>query len=226
MLTGDREIDEMSRAGLFGLSTILNMRTSVEPQEPVGVDIEQDDIVFFPLVYWPIVETQPALSADALAKLDTFMKTGGMLVFDTRDHAAGSISSLGGRSANANRLRRVLRQLDVPPLIPIPPDHVLTKSFYLIQDFPGRYAGGRVWVERHQGGVNDGVSSLVIGAHDWAAAWATDSVGQPIAAMVPGGTRQREIAYRFGVNLVMYALTGNYKADQVHVPAILERLGQ
>ena len=38
--------------------------------------------------------------------------------------------------------------------------------------------------------------------------------------------RQRELAYRAGVNLVMYALTGNYKADQVHVPALLERLGQ
>jgi hypothetical protein len=25
---------------------------------------------------------------------------------------------------------------------------------------------------------------------------------------------------------VMYTLTGNYKADQVHVPALLERLGQ
>ena len=226
VLTGDREVDDMSRAGLTGLSYILNMRTSVEPQDPIGVDIERDDIVFFPLLYWPLVESQPALSEAALAKLDTFIKTGGMLVFDTRDQATGSISSMGGTSANALRLRRILRQLDVPPLIPIPPDHVLTKAFYLIQDFPGRYVGGRVWVERHQGGVNDGVSALVIGAHDWAAAWAADATGFPLAAVVPGGARQRELAYRFGVNLVMYALTGNYKADQVHVPAILERLGQ
>ena len=47
-----------------------------------------------------------------------------------------------------------------------------------------------------------------------------------VAACVPGGERQRELAMRFGVNLVMYVLTGNYKSDQVHVPAILERLGQ
>ena len=49
------------------------------------------------------------------------------------------------------------------------------------------------------------------------------------AAASPGVARrraQREMACRFGVNLVMYALTGNYKADQVHVPAILERLGR
>ena len=45
-------------------------------------------------------------------------------------------------------------------------------------------------------------------------------------AAVPGGEVQREMEFRAGVNLVMYALTGNYKADQVHVPALLERLGQ
>ena len=124
------------------------------------------------------------------------------------------------------RLRRILRALDIPPLTPVPRDHVLTKSYYLIQEFPGRWAGGQVWVERHAGGVNDGVSSVVIGGNDWARAWALDEDGRPLAAVVPGGMMQREAAFRFGVNLVMYVLTGNYKADQVHVPAILERLGQ
>ena len=68
--------------------------------------------------------------------------------------------------------------------------------------------------------------NVIVGGNDWAGAWAVDRRDQPIFATVPGGERQREWAYRFGVNLVMYALTGNYKADQVHVPAILERLGQ
>ena len=53
-----------------------------------------------------------------------------------------------------------------------------------------------------------------------------DDNGTPIAATIPEDYRQRELAYRFGVNVVMYPLTGNYKADQVHVPALLERLGQ
>ena len=74
--------------------------------------------------------------------------------------------------------------------------------------------------------VNDGVSTIIIGANDWAGAWAVGPGGAPMLPVVPGGERQREMAYRFGVNLVMYALTGNYKSDQVHVPAILERLGQ
>src|SRR5262249_7702839 len=74
--------------------------------------------------------------------------------------------------------------------------------------------------------VNDGVATVIIGSNDYAAAWAVDNQGRALHAAVPGGEQQREMAYRFGINLVMYALTGNYKSDQVHVPAILERLGQ
>jgi hypothetical protein len=70
------------------------------------------------------------------------------------------------------------------------------------------------------------VSPVIVGANDWAAAWAVDSAGRNPFATIPGGARQRTLAYRFGVNLVMYALTGNYKGDQVHVPSLLERLGQ
>lgn len=146
------------------------------------------------------------------------MKNGGMVLFDTRDQVSGG--------QGLKRLRELARGLDIPPLVPVPPDHVLTKAFYLIQDFPGRFAGGQLWVELNEGRVNDGVSSVILGGNDWAGAWAADEAGRPLNAVVPGGEQQREAAYRFGVNLVMYALTGNYKADQVHVPAILERLGQ
>ncbi len=65
----------------------------------------------------------------------------------------------------------------------------------------------------------------MIGSHDFAAAWAIDNNGRPLAVTVPNLPRQREYSYRFGINLLMYTLTGNYKADQVHVPALLERLG-
>jgi hypothetical protein len=227
--TGELEVDEMSRAGLFGLGEVLRRRTTVELAEPIGVDVERDDLVFFPLLYWPVVASQRDLSDAGIARLDAYMRTGGTIIFDTRDAntvAPGLGRDLGRAGVNAEKLRRMLRRLDIPPLVPVPQDHILTKAFYLMQDFPGRHAGGTVWVEIRHGGVNDGVSSVVIGASDWAAAWATDNEGRPLAAVVPGGQRQREMAYRFGVNLVMYTLTGNYKADQVHVPAILERLGQ
>jgi len=113
---------------------------------------------------------------------------------------------------------------------------VLTKSFYLLREFPGRWAGGKVWVEAQQVAADgtvaatsnsgDGVSPIIVGSADWASAWAQDDFGRPLAAVTPGGNQQREYAMRFGVNVVMYTLTGNYKTDQVHVPAILERLGQ
>ena len=74
--------------------------------------------------------------------------------------------------------------------------------------------------------AGDGVSSIIITSNDFAGAWANRSDGQSMLPMVPGEPRQRDFAFRAGVNIVMYTLTGNYKADQVHVPALLERLGQ
>ena len=226
VITGNAEVDAMSRAGMVGLSNILAQRTSVETAEPMGIDMERDEILFFPLIYWPMTTEQPSLSAKALGKIDSYMKTGGIILFDTRDQDVGGGFGEGRVGPGTAVLRRILGRLDIPPLTPVPEDHILTKAFYLTQDFPGRWSGGQVWVERYAGRSNDGVSPLVIGSNDWAAAWAMDADGRPMAAVVPGGASQRERAYRFGVNLVMYALTGNYKADQVHVPALLERLGQ
>jgi hypothetical protein len=159
------------------------------------------------------------------------MKNGGTIIFDTRDDNGDSIDLTGEATLALRALRAILASLDIPPLEPVPPDHVLTKAFYLMQSFPGRWANGQLWVEASDGEVRDagradGVSSIVIGSNDYAAAWAIDASGRPMFPAVPGGERQREFAFRAGVNVVMYALTGNYKADQVHVPALLERLGQ
>ncbi|MBS4046339.1 MAG: DUF4159 domain-containing protein [Alphaproteobacteria bacterium] len=223
VVTGQADIDQMSRAGLYGLTETMYRRTSIEAAEPIGVNLEADDISLVPFLYWPITPQQPQLSDVALRRLDQFMKTGGMILFDTRDQAMG----LSGTAASPNteKLRQLLARLDIPPLMPVPDDHVLTKAFYLLQDFPGRYSGGTLWVERNPGGDKDGVTSIVIGSHDFAAAWAIDNNGRPLAVTVPNLPRQREYSYRFGINLLMYTLTGNYKADQVHVPALLERLG-
>jgi hypothetical protein len=231
-ITGDPAIDEMSRAGLTGLSQMLTLRTAIEPALPMAVNVETDELAFFALIYWPIDPGQVDLSPEALAKIDAYMKNGGTILFDTRDQQYVQTSPTGRQSltsANgpgAMRLREILAGLDIPPLVPVPSDHVLTKAFYLLTDFPGRWDGGTLWVQRHAGGSNDGVSSIIIGANDFAAAWALDETGRAIAAVVPGGANQREMAFRFGINLMMYAHTGNYKADQVHIPAILERLGQ
>jgi hypothetical protein len=150
------------------------------------------------------------------------MSRGGIIVIDTRDSGSGA----GFAPGTENALRRIAHSLIVPPLAPLSGEHVLSRSFYLLSDFPGRFTGDTVWVQRDQDRTNDSVSPVIIGGNDWAAAWAINNDGSNPYAVIPGGQRQRTLAYRFGVNLVMYALTGNYKGDQVHVPAILQRLGQ
>lgn len=221
IITGDAKLDETSRAGLVGLGMVLKARTSVVPGEPVGLDVERDELAFFPLLYWPISNVQPPLSDQAKTRINSYMRNGGSILFDTRDQQFSI-----GVGEGTQKLRELVDGLDIPALIPVPGNHVLTKSFYLLRDFPGRWDGGALWVEQPDERVNDGVSSVIVGSNDYAAAWAVDNRGRPLYPVIPGGDRQRELARRFGVNLVMYALTGNYKADQVHVDAILERLGQ
>ena len=216
VITGNAEVDEISRAGLKGMSIIVNQRTAAELADPVGIIPESDELSLFPLLYWPLTADLETPSAAAADNLNAFLRNGGTILFDTRDRDGG---------AGMGMLRNLARALDIPPLVPIPTDHVLTRAYYLMAEFPGRWKGGRPWVERAGERVNDGVSSIIVGGNDWAAAWALDEARQPLFAVVPGGDRQRELAYRFGINLIMYTLTGNYKSDQVHLPSILKRLG-
>jgi hypothetical protein len=182
---------------------------------------------FYPLIYWPITATAQALQPAQAAALNDYMSRGGIIVIDTQGGSEGEDGSGAGFAPGTEEaLRRVAQGLVIPPLAPLTTEHVLARAFYLLQDFPGRFTGGTVWVQRDQDRANDSVSPVIIGADDWAAAWAVDDAGRNPYAVIPGGTRQRTLAYRFGVNLVMYALTGNYKGDQVHIPAILQRLGQ
>ncbi|HEY2008561.1 MAG TPA: DUF4159 domain-containing protein [Rhizomicrobium sp.] len=230
--TGVPDVDAMSQAGLMGLGLALRARTSYEPQEPIGVDPEHDDLSLYPLLYWPMDPREKNLSPKALSRVADFMRNGGTIFFDTRDLTLGAVH--GASSPGEETLRRLTGGLDFPPLEQLPADHVLAKTFYILRDFPGRWTGGQIWVEAlppapkngappARGG--DGVSPVIIGNNDWASAWAVDQGGHFMATPSPGGELQREMAFRFGINLVMYALTGNYKTDVVHAPALLQRLG-
>jgi hypothetical protein len=239
VVTGDSDVDSVSKAGLGGLTLFLAQRTALEAGEPIGLDISHDELAFYPLIYWPIVPGAPRPSDAALKRIDAYMKDGGTVLFDTRDAVAAPPGAGGEtRSPGMVELRKILSSLDLPELEPVPRDHVLTKTFYLLRDFPGRFNSGQLWVEalpasneeeespQRPARGGDGVSSIIITSNDLAGAWATRPDGQPMLPMVEGEPRQRELAFRAGVNIVMYTLTGNYKADQVHVPALLERLGQ
>ncbi|GGK37374.1 DUF4159 domain-containing protein [Salinarimonas ramus] len=233
VITGDDRVDETSRAGLDGLSRALARRTALEPGDPVGVDPERDELAFFPLVYWPITPDQPLPSLEAIRALDAYMKNGGTVIFDTRDALTARAS--GAPTPETAYLRSMLATLDIPPLEPLPADHVITKTFYILRELPGRFDRSETWVEAmpdaSPDGIvrparsGDGVSPIIITGNDLAAAWAIGPGGEAMYPVSGSDPRQREMAYRAGINIVMYTLTGNYKADQVHVPALLERLG-
>jgi hypothetical protein len=238
VVTGNADVDSIVKAGMAGLTLFLAQRTALEAGDPVGIDPARDELAFFPLIYWPIVPGASKPPQDAINRIDAYMKQGGTVLFDTRD-AIEAPPGEGGASQTPGMqaLRNILSSLDVPELEPVPRDHVLTKTFYLLRDFPGRFDSGQTWVEAlpreeddeaaarpARGG--DGVSPIIITSNDLAGAWAIRPDGQPMLPLTQGEPRQREFAFRAGVNIVMYTLTGNYKADQVHAPALIERLGQ
>ncbi|TIS17846.1 MAG: DUF4159 domain-containing protein, partial [Mesorhizobium sp.] len=232
--TGERSVDSISQAGLEGLTRFLIEKTALEPGAPASVDISKDQLSFYPLIYWPIDPAAPMPSQAAIGRVDAYMQQGGTVLFDTRDQFATGIGA-DSASPATERLRDILGNLNVPPLEPVPSDHVLTKSFYILPEFPGRFAGGPLWVAASLEATNtenrpvrtgDGVSPIMITANDFAGAWAVDENGDPLLPTVPSDPMQRIYALRAGVNIMMYMLTGNYKSDQVHVPVLLERLGQ
>lgn len=206
--TGDARLDRVSAAGLTALSEMLTARTSVEPGAPVAIDLARDDLAPYPFVYWPAPPSPRRLGDRALANVDHYLAIGGLLLVDTRDAGAGS----GARPAAT-----MLDGVGAPPLERVTDQHVLARAFYLMRSFPGRTASPQLWAESELAASSrDGVASLFVGDGDWAAAWAGEGAD----------ARQRELSLRFGVNLVMVALVGNYKADQVHVPALLDRMGR
>jgi hypothetical protein len=238
VVTGNADVDSIVKAGMAGLTLFLAQRTALEAGDPIGVDPAHDELAFFPLIYWPVVPGAAKPAQDAIDRIDAYMKHGGTVLFDTRD-AIEAPPGEGGASQTPGMLalRNILSSLDVPELEPVPRDHVLTKTFYLLRDFPGRFTSGQTWVETlprddddqgvsHPARGGDGVSPIIITSNDLAGAWAHRPDGQPMLPLIPGDPKQREFAFRAGVNIVMYTLTGNYKADLVHAPALIERLGQ
>jgi len=231
--TGDADVDETSRLGLAKLTQTLNQRTSAAVADPVSLDPARDELAFYPIIYWPIVAGRPQPPSAAVTHIAAYMKNGGTVIFDTRDALTARPGS--APTPEGEWLRTLLGGVDVPELEPVPRDHVVTKTFYLLDSFVGRTDMGQTWIEAlpppdpndraaRPARAGDSVSPVVITSNDLAGAWAVTESGRPLHPLVPGGSRQREMALRGGVNLVMYALTGNYKADQVHAKDLLERL--
>lgn len=214
--TGDAATDHISEVGLRSLAAAIQNRTSINEMGVAKVDPNSDDLAFFPLLYWPVIPDAHPLTATGARRVTHYLQHGGMILFD----AAG-----GGEDAPVF-LQHALRGVDLPPLTRIPDNHVLKRSFYLLRDVPGRFAGHDFWLEPEDASATDGVASVLYGSNGWAEAWAMDASGRPMFPCTPNGEAQRETAFRFGVNLVTYALTGNYKNDQLQTSALLEKIGK
>ena len=222
--TGDVRRDELSRVAMEGLREQLDGRTTIEPAGVHGITPDMPGLEMYPFLYWPVRRDSSALSPAERLSINAYMASGGTVVFDTGDEGDRVLRA----GAPHPGLKRISEGLDIPRLSEAPTDHVLTKSFYLLQVFPGRWANGPIYVQATQSGTSgrDGVSPVIIGSNDWAAGWAVTGDDGSLVDLEKDIPRQREMSIRFGVNIAMYALSGNYKADQVHAAALVERLGE
>lgn len=219
--TDNDQTNMVLQQGLDGLSAFVNQRSTAHLGKAVGVIPGQDNLAFYPLLYWAI-SPRTTLDGEQRMALNDYMRHGGLLVIDEM----GANSLLDGRNGAATQaaLHRASEGLNIPPLTQLDQAHVLTHSFYLLQQFPGRIAGQPVYVAHSGSEEGDDVSPVIIGNSDWIHAWAVDNNGNTPFAVIPDEEKQRVLAYRMGMNMVMYALTGNYKNDQRLYPEMLRRL--
>jgi hypothetical protein len=104
--TGDRSLDETTAAGLFGLSYQLGQRTSVEPDEPHGIDLARDSLELYPLIYYAVPRNAKALPPAAVAKVNAYLRAGGAFFVDTRDAAPDATSRRTCSSFSPASMRR------------------------------------------------------------------------------------------------------------------------
>jgi hypothetical protein len=193
----------------------IDKRTSIDcTTDPVPVRLGDPRLHATPFL-WLTGETGFILPPDReLAALRRFLGAGGFMVIDS---AAGRVG--GDFDAQVRRLCAALFPEASGKLAPLADDHVIYKSFYLLDGAPGRLA----LVPRLEAVTHDGRACIVYTQNDLAGAFAKDDYGRWTHECYPDGDRQRELAFRLGVNLAMYALCLDYKTDQVHLPFILKR---
>ncbi len=202
------------------LSWEVEKRTSVDMAlEPVRLRVRsgqrggaREDLFRHPFLYLGGDSAFAPFPDEDLARLKRFLVYGGFLLVDSAEARPGE-----GFDSSVRKLAADL--FPSRPLAKLAPGHTLSKSFYLL----GRPVGRVATVPHLEGITRDGRTLLVYCQNDMGGAWARDNFGQWEHSVYPGGARQRELAIRWGVNLVMYALCVDYKADQVHIPFILKR---
>lgn len=192
----------------------LEKRTSIEVSPEVATVHLGDATALHrhPLLYLAGDRAFPLPSEDELSNLRRHIQLGGLLIIDSAEGRAGGAFDQSVRAMLAKLFPQA-------PLARLPEEHVLFRSFYLL-----RVPVGRVIALPYVEAVQlRGRTAIVYSQNDLGGAWARDRFGQWLYDVVPGGEVQREQSLRLGVNLAMYALCLDYKADQVHVPFIMRR---
>jgi hypothetical protein len=193
----------------------IEKTTSIDiDAEPAVVTPTSDSLFESPFLYFAGDRAFELPSGAGIEALRRFLTFGGMMLID---NAEGSTD--GAFDSSVRKLMTAVFPSPAKGFEVVPSDHVIYKSFYLLDKPVGRLAISPVMeaVSRD----NRLVATYV--ANDLAGAWARDDFGNYDFPCEPGGEKQRELAFRFGVNLVMYALCLDYKSDQVHVPFIMNR---
>jgi len=200
-------------SGLRRLAWDLERRTSVEvipDARPFALD---DPKIFeYPFLYLGGEGDLPPLSADEVEGLRRFLTFGGFVLADANDGSEGA----GFDRAFRREMARVLPQA---PLSPVPFEHVLFKTFFLLDSAPGRLLN-KPQLEACSLGKR---AAVVYSQNDLAGAWNRDQGGGYEFDVTPGGEPQRELAFRVGINICMYALCLDYKDDAVHLPLIMQK---
>jgi hypothetical protein len=193
----------------------VDKRTSVDTAlESVQVKLEAEKLHQTPFLCLAGDRAFAMPSDKELSTLRRFLTFGGFLLIDSAEGRVG-----GDFDASVRRLVDELFPRPAKGLEALPADHVIYKSFYLIEHAVGRLD----LAPQLEGLTHDGRAAIVYSQNDLLGAWARDNYGTWENECYPGGERQREMAFRMGVNLVMYALCLDYKTDQVHVPFIMKR---
>lgn len=194
----------------------LVQRTSAPGRlKPTQVRADDPAVVDAPFLYLSGENGLNTFTPQEVSGLRKFFALGGILLVDDAGVSDDGVPSAFGRTAR-EQIARVLP--DTSP-IPLGPDHVVFKTFYLLRRAEGRVAGPKTL----DAIVRGGQVQVLFSSHDIGGALARGATGAWENPVVPGGDLQRERAIRLAVNIAMYTLCSNYKDDQVHAPFLMRR---
>lgn len=200
-------------SGLRRLTWELQRRTSVEVvTDARPFALSSPRLFEYPFLYFGGEGGFPALGSAEVENLRRYLTFGGFMLADANDGSDGD-------GFDASFRREMARVLPQSPLAELPGDHVVFKSFFLLDAAPGRLLNKPQLLASTLGKR----AAVLYSQNDLAGAWSRSEGGDYEFDVSPGGEPQRELAFRVGVNVCMYALCLDYKDDAVHLPLILNK---